>query len=443
MSPRRPVPRRSFLRVGGAAVATLILPFSLIFSRKAPRGTAGRFGPLAPDPAGILDLPAGFTYRILERAGGDMDDGYRVPGRPDGMGCFPGPDGTVILLRNHENGPGDTSIGPYKRGQRAPAEAYDPASMGGVTRLVLDATTFERRSSNLVLAGTNRNCAGGLSPWGWLTCEENVDARHGYVFVCPATASRVAPPQRVTGYGRFYHEAAVVDPATNIAYLTEDRTDGCFYRFKPADPAAPFQGKLQALCVVGARGVDTSDWSQGDRREIAWVDVDDPDPRDDTIRKEARARGAAVFRRSEGICLAPGAVYFCATTGGPVGAGQVFQVVPRGDGGTLEVVAHASDRDALDMPDNITVAPWGELFLVEDGPLGNFVRVLTLDGQVFDFAHNARSLGEFAGVCFSPDGRALFLNMQEDGLTLAVTGPFPGTAGPGGARVPVPAPGAG
>ncbi|WP_437689644.1 alkaline phosphatase PhoX [Sorangium sp. So ce176] len=441
---QRRVPRRSFLRFGGAAVATLALPFSLIFSRKTQPRAVGRFGPLARDPAGILDLPAGFTYRILERAGADMDDGYRVPGRPDGMGCFPGPDGTVVLLRNHENGPADRAIGPYKAGQSAPAEAYDAASMGGVTRLVLDAATFERRSSNLVLAGTNRNCAGGPSPWGWLTCEENVDARHGYVFVCPATASRVAPPQRLTGYGRFYHEAAVVDPATRVAYLTEDRTDGCFYRFKPADPAAPFQGKLQALGVVGERGVDTSGWAPGHPREIAWVDIDDPDPKDDTVRKQGRAKGAAVFRRGEGICLSQGAVCFSATTGGPAGAGQIFQVVPEGDGGTIELLAHATDRDALDMPDNITIAPWGELFLVEDGPLGNFVRGLTVDGQVFDFAHNARSLGELAGVCFSPDGRALFLNMQEDGLTLAVTGPFPGVAaGPGGPPTSAPAPGAG
>ncbi|WP_438041174.1 alkaline phosphatase PhoX [Sorangium sp. So ce128] len=421
---RRRIPRRSFLRVGGAAAATLTLPFSLIFSRRTQ--AAGRFGPLVPDPAGILDLPAGFTYRVLERAGGEMDDGYRVPGRPDGMGCFPGADGTVVLLRNHENSPADKGIGPYRSGQGAPAEAYDAASMGGVTRLVLDAATFERRSSNLVLAGTNRNCAGGPSPWGWLSCEENVDARHGYVFVCAATASRVEAPRRLTGYGRFHHEAAVVDPTTRIAYLTEDRPDGCFYRFKPADPAAPFEGKLQALCVVGARNAETSGWELEEPREIAWVDIDEPDPRDDTVRTEARTKGAAIFRRGEGVCLSQGVVYICATIGGPAGAGQIFQLVPQGDGGTLGVVAQSTDTNELDAPDNITIAPWGELFMAEDGYRGNYLRGVTLDGQIFDFARNARSMRELSGVCFSPDGKALFVNMQEDGLTLAVMGPFPG-----------------
>ncbi|WP_437937990.1 alkaline phosphatase PhoX [Sorangium sp. So ce341] len=439
---RRRVPRRSFLRVGGAAAAALALPFSLIFARRPrTKNAAGRFGPLLPDPAGILDLPAGFAYRILERAGGDMDDGYRVPGRPDGMGCFPGPDNTWILLRNHENGPADRKIGPYRAGQSAPAEAYDAASMGGVTRLVVDAATLERRSSNLVLAGTNRNCAGGASPWGWLTCEENVDPRHGYVFVCAANASRVAPPQRLTGYGRFFHEAAVVDPATNIAYLTEDRADGCLYRFKPADPAAPFEGKLQALAVVGARKADTSGWALREPREIGWVDIDDPDPRDDTVRKQAQAKGAALFRRGEGVCLARGAVYVSATIGGPAGAGQIFRLAPAGDGGALEVLAHATSTDELDAPDNITVAPWGELFMAEDGSRGNYLRGVTRDGQIFDFARNARSPGELAGVCFSPDGKALFVNMQEDGLTLAVTGPFPEIAAGAGSPTRAGAPG--
>ena len=30
-----------------------------------------------------------------------------------------------------------------------------------------------------------------------------------------------------------------------------------------------------------------------------------------------------------------------------------------------------------------------------------------------------------AGVCFSPDGSTLFVNIQVDGLTVAITGPFP------------------
>ena len=35
-----------------------------------------------------------------------MTDGLIVPARHDGMAAFPGPDGTTLLVRNHEISPG-------------------------------------------------------------------------------------------------------------------------------------------------------------------------------------------------------------------------------------------------------------------------------------------------------------------------------------------------
>ncbi|HLT34652.1 MAG TPA: alkaline phosphatase PhoX, partial [Enhygromyxa sp.] len=184
--------RRKFIAT--STTAGLVAAFASLGARR-PARAGGPWGELIPDPNGILDLPAGFSYRILEDGGDDMSDGYRVPRRPDGMACFPGPDGTLILMRNHENSLNANADGPYKEGQTAPPEAYDPEGMGGVTRLVIDATTFERISSNLVLVGTVRNCAGGPSPWGWLSCEENVDINggygHGYTFLCLTDAETV------------------------------------------------------------------------------------------------------------------------------------------------------------------------------------------------------------------------------------------------------------
>lgn len=420
---RRARGRRAFLRT--AALTAAAVPFSQVFSRRA---AASPFGPLRPDPKKILDLPEGFSYRILERSHARMSDGYRVPGRPDGMGCFPGPAGTVVLMRNHECYPDQRDYAPWGPGQRPPLEVFDPKGMGGVTRVVVRTDTFERVSSNLVLAGTNTNCAGGWSPWGWLSCEESVSPGHGYVFVCPTDADRVQPARMVRGYGRFYHEAAVVDPDTMIAYLTEDRDDSAFYRFVPDRPEEPFVGRLQALRVVGHDRLDTSvSMRPGEVAVVDWVDIADPDPRDDTVRKQAQEAGAAMIKRGEGLTRHGGAVYLCATTGGPVAGGQIFRYSPGkpGTGGTLEVVAESTDRNALDMPDNITSAPWGDLYMVEDGRGDNHVVALNEQGETFRFARNALSDSEMAGVCFSPDGRALFLNIQDDGLTLVVTGPFP------------------
>ena len=46
------------------------------------------YGDLISDPKGILDLPVGFSYRIISTLNDKMDDGLGVPDRADGMGCF-------------------------------------------------------------------------------------------------------------------------------------------------------------------------------------------------------------------------------------------------------------------------------------------------------------------------------------------------------------------
>lgn len=413
--------RRRFLRTSAALAASL--PLGLLFRRRA---RADEYGPLVDDPDGILDLPEGFTYRILQRRGDVMSDGYLTPGAPDGMGCFVGPTaGTIVLMRNHELS--SASGSPYSAGQSPPPEAYDASAYGGVTRLVLRSDDFSLVSSNLVLVGTVRNCAGGLSPWGWLSCEETFSTGHGYTFVCPIDAETVQPAAKVVGYGRMNHEAATVDPVTRIAYLTEDRGDSSFYRFVPDDPEFPFIGTLQALRIVGAPKYDTASGLEvGDELTIDWVDVGNPDPAIDDLRQRAQNAGAAIFRRGEGLWLHQGVIYFSCTSGGPVGGGQIFALRPNANhsGGTLELIAQSTDRNVLDMPDNITVAPWGDVLMAEDGDGTDYLRGLTPEGAIYDFAR-CRLDSELAGVCLSPDGRALFVNIQSAGLTLVIEGPFP------------------
>src|SRR5688572_29397480 len=266
----RRVQRRTFLRETVTAGGALALPF--LFARKA---RAFSVGSLVPDPEGRLDLPEGFSYAVVDQGGQTMSDGYRVPGNPDGMACFAGADGTLVLLRNHELT--TSSRGPYTLPPSgvAPPEAYDARVAGGVTRIVLDGTSHARLSSNLVLAGTAQNCAGGPSPWGWLSCEEAFDAVHGYTFVCPVDAASLAMHRRVTGYGHFRHEAVCIDSSNSVAYLTEDRPDSALYRFVPDDAASPFVGTLQALRVTGRAAFDTSTGlAVGDELEVDWVPLD-------------------------------------------------------------------------------------------------------------------------------------------------------------------------
>jgi secreted PhoX family phosphatase len=416
------VSRRAVVIGAGAVLASAALPLSRLFGQKGPP-RIGIFGALRPDPARVLDLPEGFSYRVLQRAGDPMTDGYRVPWCFDGMACFPGPNDTLVLMRNHEN----TWLpltGAYRHGQQVPLEAYDANAFGGVTRLVVRAEDLAVVGSNLVLAGTLRNCAGGSSPWGWLSCEEATDPNHGYVFRCRTDAGGVARPERIDAYGRFRHEAVCIDPETHTAYLTEDRDDACFYRFVPEDRAAPFgAGRFQAMAVRRKPGFDTSrGLDVGTALDVEWVDVQHASARSDSLRGDAQKRGAALIKRGEGVFFDHGNVLVCSTSGGPRGAGQIFRL---NAGGTFELLCQSTDASVLDMPDNIAVSPSGAVFMAEDSAYGeHYLRVLTPDGRVSDFARNAVNRSELAGVCFSPDGTTLFVNVYADGMTLAVSGPF-------------------
>jgi secreted PhoX family phosphatase len=412
--------RRSLMR--GALAAA---PFALLFKRRLAHAAAG-YGPLVRDPAGILDLPAGFRYQIVDQVGQDMSDGYRVPGRPDGMGCFTLADGRLALMRNHELVWTDSRLGPYKTSAR-PAQAYSRNQFGCVTRVVLDPETYLRESSNLVLVGTARNCQGGPGPGNtWLSAEEptalTIGGDHGYVFECSVEASTLQPPARITGYGKMNHEAAWVDPETSICYLTEDEGDACFYRFVPANPAQPYQGTLQAMKVVGRDRVDLRGVSRvGESWAIEWVTVPSGSG---SVRSRAQRVGAAILRKGEGLWVSGGEVLFNSSTGGPGNNGQIYQLVPAGSGSTLTLIAVGRGDATLQNPDCMALTPWGELFLCEDGSGSQYVRILHEDGTLSTFAKNARDNVEVAGVCFSPDGMAMFLNLFGAGMTLAITGPF-------------------
>jgi secreted PhoX family phosphatase len=360
-----------------------------------------------------------------------MTDGGRVPGNPDGMAAFPGSDpNTVILVRNHEIGPLDPQV-PAVAGDAV--EKYDVLGTGGTTTIVLGADRSVQQEF-ASLAGTCRNCAGGATPWGsWLSCEEivltpadNLLAQvelvrqpHGYVFEVPATATP-AKPVPLVAMGRFNHEAAAVDLATSKVYQTEDREDGCFYRFTPQEPGRlAAGGKLEALKIRNDPQVNTSDrFEVGQILEVEWVAIADPNPPTDTVRQQAQSQGAAIFRRGEGCFYGDGFIYFTCTSGGRAGVGQVWRYSPKQE--TLELFVESPDRGVLDYPDNLTLTPFGDLLICEDGLAPQFLVGVTPAGAIYPFAHNALNDSEFAGICFAPDGQTVFVNIQRPGITLAI-----------------------
>lgn len=430
--------RRQFLAATGSAFAAL-LASGCVARQASLTGlyAASPYGALKADPAGLLDLPEGFSYRVISRLGQAMSDGGKVPDRADGMGCFDLGGGQLALVRNHElraqHDAGGALTGGFDR-------ASDGTILpGGTTTLVLDARTLAVEREYRSLAGTIRNCAGGVTPWGsWLTCEEDVtnagdgvERDHGWVFEVPAVADGPFDPVPLKALGRFNHEAACVDPASGIVYLTEDRDDSLLYRFLPSSPGQLAQGgKLQALVAGGvsdSRNLDGQGMAPGSWASVSWIDLDDVEsPRDD-LRQRGAAKGATLFARGEGIHMGDGELYFCCTSGGAAGLGQIFRLVPRqGRQDRLQLFFESSAPDQFNYGDNLTVAPNGHLIVCEDqytDVVDNHLRGITPDGKVYPLAR-LRTQTELAGACWSPDGKVLFVNAYSPTMTLAINGPW-------------------
>lgn len=420
--------RRTFLSATSAAFAALAA--SGCHARGIATASAKGYGPLVADPQGLLDLPKDFAYRVISRLGETMSDGGTVPDAADGMGCFDLGGGKLALVRNHELKPGKDSGG--ATGLHYDVDGKGAVLPGGTTTLVLDAATLAVERQYRSLSGTIRNCAGGATPWKtWLTCEEDVtragskaDKDHGWVFEVPAAATGPVDPAPLKAMGRFNHEAACVDPATGMVYLTEDRDESLLYRFIPQE-AGQLQagGRLQALALVkpGQGAPPPGAWA-----DIRWIDLYDVESPEDDLRFRGAAAGALTFARGEGIHMGKSELYFACTSGGAAGLGQIFRLALGGAGERLQLFFESTDKHQFNYGDNLTVAPDGQLVVCEDqytSITDNHLRGLTRDGHPYPLARVAIQT-EPAGACFSPDGRVLFVNLYSPAMTLAVTGPW-------------------
>lgn len=487
---RRAFLRRGTIAAGGVLSAGAIerlVTHEAIAKKRRSRPRADGYGPLnrLPDQRGIevLALPEGFSYVTFGFIGSQMADGNTTPLALDGMAAFPGArKGQVRLVRNHEdrNPAGQGSVG------GDPAAKYDPQGGGGTTTLVFDEHKAELVRDYISLNGTTVNCAGGIGfgSRSWITAEETVRGpeataaaevfpeRHGYLYEVPLRRgpNELQKGTPIRAAGRFAHEAVAVSQKSGIVYQTEDPGSGVgagFYRYTPVDPKhLTHGGHLQMLAIRGRPQLDMREGQTvGARLHVEWVDIDDPDPSYSSISDpdgtflQGYAKGGALFNRLEGCWYDEGSIFFVSTSGGDAksgdvnsdgyeeGFGQIWEYRPHRGGGWLTLIYESPSGSELDSPDNLTVTPRGGLIACEDDASGdddghplapgienvNRLIGLTQEGEAFELAVNVLNDSEFAGACFSPSGKTLFVNIfgraafsddPIEGMTCAITGPW-------------------
>ncbi|MEU0567974.1 alkaline phosphatase PhoX [Nonomuraea sp. NPDC005983] len=454
------VSRRGFLSAAGGLGIALAGSVEAIagpgVARAATRAVAG-YGPLVADPAGLLALPSGFSYKVVAQAGKTLlESGEPTPSDADGTACFTSRTGAT-LVNNHEIGGGE----PF-RVPALPGLTYDPGAGGGTTNIEVDAHG-NRIKEYVSLAGTHNNCAGGRTPWNtWLTCEETEQRAggryqkdHGYVFEVDAFDQQANQnPVPLKFLGRYSHEAVAVDPRTSTIYLTEDANGphGLYFRWTPpkgftggrgalrelaTSVGGNTAGQLQAMsCFHGSRHIaDLSEATKpGTRYKVRWVDVPDRDARTVSVRSQFTDDQVTRSRKLEGAYWGDGGAYFVASyarsSDGSVNEhdGQVWFYDPRTESITLTTIFGVNPDPSKDTdydgPDNITVSPDGGLILAEDGEGLSHLVGVTKQGNPYPLARNELNDSEFTGPTFNADGSILFANIQTPGYVFAITGPW-------------------
>lgn len=485
--------RRTFLTRGavagaGAVAATAALPTMSAEAMTPVAASAQRAsypGPLKADPKGLLALPDGFSYKLVAESGvTDLDAGGKTPERIDGTGAFAAGN-RVRLVQNHEVSPkyGSDFPVPTTRGT-----VYDAGiSVGGGCTVVEVTRGGDRIREWVGLSGTISNCAGGVTPWGtWLTCEETEDRKgtkygsqtlqqdHGFVFEVAPDAPAKQHPQPIRAWGRFAHEAAVVQPGGAHVYLTEDASgrNGLLYRWSTPPglrlrggmlaSLRPNVGRLEAMRVTAPDGGHLDDLSRitsqyvGTELAVSWVNVPDRMAEKTSIREQFSDSAITRSKKLEGAWGGDGGMWFAASFAheGDVPQssiyhdGQLWFYDYRRQTLTLKLylpyvaTIHAGGEPLdlrgkgvtyFDGPDNVHVSPFGGIVFAEDGDGDQHLVGFTESGGAFPLARNelkgnaadeVSSFSELTGPTFSPDGRILFANIQEPGHAFAISGPF-------------------
>jgi uncharacterized protein len=396
-------------------------------------------GPPVADPAGVYNMPAGFSYIdlatpcVTPEVSTESGLTFPMPEDPDGKALFKAPHGKSWLLVQHEltqprAGDFQGDAGKCFVPEQTPGDT-DSDGYGSISRLTLgkDGVTVEK--AEIITTGLHDLCASAITPWKtYLTNEEfpfivdppkppDGEQGSGWVWeIDPETGAQT----KLLGMGRFSHEQEAY--ANGAWYLTDDRGDARFiYKFIPNKHKDLTVGRLYGLAFNKTSG--SGMW-------IGPLNYKDPD-------SDMRARGyqpaAWGFIKAEGMIangggsntLGGNTLYFSESSAG-ADPGRVWSLQELGrDGLVVGHVVVEGDWARLGRPDNIRFDDAGDLFIMEDhsasdfarGPTGNVNQTWILPRHEEGSANLilfATTVDEATGPWFSSDNKLLYLSIQAD-----------------------------
>lgn len=329
---------------------------------------------------------------------------------------------------------------------------------------------------SMVAMGSVGNCAGGTTPWGTvLSCEENVDEfalppdkpfgmgwdssytkeHQGWVLeVDPYNPATM--PRKHTAMGRFRHENATLvigNSGKVVVYMGDDKADSCVYKFISAGSFQP--GTREAnMALLESGSLYAADFSAGKWRLLDYDKVE-------ALRSAKKTDGTALFReQADVLANAPAAaltvkatpvdrpedievhpktrhVYVALTnnTGHGNFHGQIVRIEEQGDDPesldfNWHLFAVGGPQSGFSSPDNLIFDPYGNLWMVTDistSQIGKGIYSFQGNNAMFFFATEGPTAGkavqfasgpvqsELTGMCWTPDGKTMFLSIQHPG----------------------------
>ncbi len=284
-------------------------------------------------------------------------------------------------------------------------------TIGGVTILDVNynevLNKWETTSAEAIdfsgVAGTSRNCSGGITPWGTVvTCEESFSTNDsnsdGYndlgwaVEIDPKTKTVI---DKRWAMGNFQHENAVFHCNRRTAYEGIDASNGFLYKFVADNVADLSSGKLYVY--VGPKS-GVGSWVLVPNTTIA--------ERNATIANSI-SLNAQNFFNIEDVEIGPdGWIYFASKV-----AGTVYRFQDSDPISGTTVLQMESYITGIPGADNLAFDCEGNLWVYQDGG-DNHIWMAESGSNIPKIFARLPTGSEPTGITFSPDCKYLFMSIQ-------------------------------